>query len=224
MEFHDFISEIDFSSPDNDLELHKLTYSQNEMLTFIHENKFSIIYKRRQEGVSTALCAYILWMLIKNPGYKIGMFCDRGEREHFRQLININLDKIELSFKKQDFDSNILRPSYHNVTFTKFPNGSEIFYLPKSPTSGKGRNLDFVYISEVSFRDDFMNLIQALSPCIWTNKDGKFIITTTDLRDLKDDFFMNGDGISEYWCNNLFASRRFVMIEKRKLNRINFKL
>jgi hypothetical protein len=223
MEFHDFISEIDFSSPysDSNCELHKLTYSQNEMLSFIHENRFSVIYKRRQEGVSSAMCIYLLWLLINKPNYQVGMICSsRTERELFRQVINNNLHKIEKAFKKQNIDSAILTPTNHNMDFTKFSNGSKINYWTKNqPDAGRGYMLDFIYLSEISFMDNYMGIIQALSMC-----GGKFVLTTTELRNLKDDFFMNGDGISEYWCIGLYTARRFVMIEKIKLKSIDFEI
>lgn len=222
MKFHDFISEIDFSSPDSNIELRKLTYSQNEMLSFIHENRFCVIYKRRQEGVSTALSIYLLWLLINIPGYKIGMVCfSKHERELFRQIINNNLNKLETIFKNKNINSAILTPTNHNINYTKFSNESKIIYLTNVPTSTIGQRFDFIYFSEASFNNDFMETIQALLPCL--SYDGKFILTTTELRNLKDDFFMNGDGICEFFCNGLFATTRTVIIEK-KLKGINLKL
>ena len=61
MEFDELISNIDLHSPFHKmLEKNKLTITQNELLKYVDDNHFTIIHKRRQEGVSTALSVYIL--------------------------------------------------------------------------------------------------------------------------------------------------------------------
>jgi hypothetical protein len=230
MEFHEFFESMDFSQPyaDDDTPLkiiHKLTMSQNQLLTFVNDNKFTIIYKKRQEGVSSALAAYLLWLLINNDNYRIGMVSpSRSERENFRQLINMNLSKLEILFMKKGFDDSILTPENHNVNFTKFINGSSINYWTKNqPDAGRGHALDLVHISEMSYNDDYTRLINSMMISVMSSKNGKFIITTTDLSNVKDDLFMNGDGVNEYWMDS-FSGTRFVIFEKIKSKSINFKI
>ena len=52
MEFDELVGGIEFMSLDGLFQNNKLTISQNQMLKSIHENPFTIVYKRRQEGVS----------------------------------------------------------------------------------------------------------------------------------------------------------------------------
>lgn len=203
----------------------KLTISQNELLKFVHNNHFSIIYKRRQEGVSTAISFYMLWLLMSTPGYTIGMlFSNTSERENFRQMINMNLSKLEEVFKKRGIEM-VLTPKNHNIHNTTLPNDSRIFYwLKRSKDAIRGHSVNFVYISELTFEDNYQELLQRILPCInKKQKNSRLLITTTDLRNLSEDFFMNGDGIHEYWCNDFFDGRRFVIIEKLKKDVI-FKL
>jgi hypothetical protein len=216
MDFDDFMNDIDFLSY-GESQNKKLSMFQNEMLKFVHENAFSIIYKRRQEGVSTAISIYILWLLINNPGYSIGLiYASPAERENFRQMININLSKLENTFQKGGYNI-VLTPKNHDTQRTVFPNGSSINYWSKGSTNaGRGRSLDFIYISELNHQDDLIRLVATLYPCVVFSKKGRFLITTTDLRHLKDNFIMNGDGISEYWCDSFFDGRRFVLVEKYK--------
>ena len=230
MEFHEFFESMDFSQQYADDEtslkkIHKLTMSQNQLLTFVNDNKFTIIYKKRQEGVSSALAAYLLWLLIKNDNYKIGMVASsRGERENFRQLINMNLNKLEALFERKGFGDSILTPENHNINFTKFINGSSINYWTKNqPDAGRGYALDLVYISEMSYSDDYTGIINSMMLSVMSSKNGKFIITTTDLTNIKDDLFMNGDGVNEYWMDS-FSGTRFVLFEKTKSKSINFKI
>ncbi len=101
------------------------------MLKFIHEYPFSIIYKRRQEGISTAISLYILWLLICNPGYSVGlMTASTAERANFRQMINMNLYKLEEIFKSHGIEM-VLTPDKHNIERTVLPNGSSIRYWSK---------------------------------------------------------------------------------------------
>jgi hypothetical protein len=94
MEFHKFISAIEGPS-------YKITPNQNSLLNFIHETKDCIIYKERQEGVSTAISLYLLWTLITIPGISIGLISpSTQEREIFRQTVNMSLSKLEEIFKK----------------------------------------------------------------------------------------------------------------------------
>ena len=215
MEFDKLINQIDLQSPIYGLlKSNKLTISQNELLRFIDENPFSIIYKGRQEGVSTAISLYMLWLLINNPSYSIGMFFKtNAEKDNFRQMINMNLTTLKGVFKKLGIDM-VLTPERHNQSFTLFPNKSSIHYWSRRSTgAGIGYRFDFVYLSEITQDEDYMELIQIIQLAVTYNK-GKFLITTTDLRNLKEDFHMNGDGISEYWCSDFFDGKRFVIVEK----------
>jgi len=230
MEFHEFFEYMDFSQQhaDDDTPLkriRKLTMPQNQLLTFINDNKFSIVYKKRQEGVSSAIGAYLLWLLINNDNYRIGIIaCNSHERESIRQLINMNLNKLEIIFKEKGFDNSILTPQNHNVNYTKFINGSTINYWTKSqPDAGRGHELDLAYISELTYSNDYTRILNTLLLSILSSKNGKFIITTTDLSNIKDDLFMNGDGVSEYWMD-AFSGTRFVIFEKTNSKGINFKI
>lgn len=216
MKFDKLVNDIDFVSPHDLFNNIKFTISQNEMINFINEKEFTIIYKRRQEGVSTAICAYLLWLLINNPKYTIAfIYVSNSEREMFRQMINMNLSKIEEMFNVLGFDEKFTQIN-HNLSCTSFSNGSSIHYWPKksSGVAGKGRRLDCVYISELNYRDDFMRIISSILPCLTFSKNRKIIITSTELRSIKENFLMNGDGIDEYWNGDFFDGKRIVLFEK----------
>lgn len=223
MDFKSFFEgfELDFTS--NMDNKRNLSVAQNEMLNFIHDNPFLVIYKGRQEGVSTCITFYLLWILLTKPGITIGMlYASNHERELFRQTINMNLDKINLFFSKFNIKC-VLTAKNHNINVTKLPNGSTIHYWNKNNKSaGRGFSMDFIYISELSFSDNFIKLISNIFPCVAFSPNGKFLITTTNLRNIKEDFHMNGDSIIEYWSDNFFSGTRRVIVEK--LKRVNFKL
>lgn len=215
MEFHDLVDGIEFMSPNGFFSNGKLTISQNEMLQSVQESPFTIIYKRRQEGVSLAISIYLMWLLVNKPGYSIGfLFSSTNEREVFRQLINMNLSNLEKIFRKQGINM-ILTPEKHNNQRTTLPNGSTIFYWPKkSRECYRGHTIDFIYISELELKDNFIELVSAIFPLVAFSQEGKILITTTELRNIKDNFKMNNAEICEHWCNSFFDGRRFVITEK----------
>lgn len=215
MEFEELVGDVDFMSPTGLFSNNKLTSLQNELLRFVDTNHFSIVYKRRQTGVSTAISIYMLWLLINNSRYSIAiMFSTDREREIFREMININLYRLENVCNKHSNTEKMFEPKFDDRSRTVLPNGSTIYYWSKkSKDVFLGHSLDFIYISELMFQDNFTELVQRLYPCIALKHNGKFVVTTTELRNIKDDFFMNGDGVSEYWCD-FFDGRRFVIVEK----------
>lgn len=221
MEFHQLIGMLDLASPygePNPPNKLKLTLLQNEMLTFVNEHRFTVIYKGRQEGVSTAMNIYLLWLLLNNPGYTIGViFVNAQEREMFRQMLNMNLTLIQNFFKEQGIDEP-LSPINHNTSRTILQNNSSIHYWTKnSPNIGRGIRFNLLYISELIVYD---NSLDMLMPTI-SARGSKLIVTSTDMRNLKENFLMNGDGVEEYWCADKFYGERFVIVEK--LERMDFK-
>jgi hypothetical protein len=75
----------------------------------------------------------------------------------------------------------------------------------------------------MSYSDDYTRIINSMMLSVMSSKNGKFIITTTDLSNVKDDLFMNGDGVNEYWMDS-FNGTRFVIFEKIKSKSVNFKI
>jgi len=220
MEFHDFCKLLDVSLNHSLVEesnFIRLSLAQRNFLSFLEKNKYTIVYKQRQEGVSFAMSLYILWKVIVNPKFKVGVIASsHQEIQTLRQLINGNLHVLEQIFHSQGLENTILTPEKHNQKFTEFSNHSKIqYWTKKQRDAGRGYLLDFIYISELGFNDNYDDLIQSFMCCFNpTSNKSKFIITTTDLNNLKEDFFMNGDGIMEYWTDS-FDGKRKVIIEKK---------
>jgi len=210
MEFHKFINAIEGPN-------YKMMPNQHSLLTFIHKTKNCIIYKERQEGVSTAISLYLLWNLITIPNITIGLIShSTQEREIFRQTVNMSLSKLEELFKQiLGTDRDLLfTPATHNTNETSFPNGSKIKYWNSTnKNAGRGEALDMVYISELGYNNDWEEIIWSITPCLAAKKDSRLIISSTVLRNLKEGFFKDSD-IQEHWCGDLFDGKRTVLFEK----------
>lgn len=210
--FNEFLK--DFAGED-----FKLTISQNELLSFVEDNNFNIIYKNRNQGITKAIDLYIFWKLLSNSGFQIGVLCcGYIERENFRNLIYDSIEKLPEFFKdKYGIDNWKLTGSKHTIHNTEFPNGSRIYYWTKTNSAaGRGYNLDFLYVSELNYYENYPLIVDVLT--IGLKKNGKAILTTTDMRNIKEEFRMNGDGISEYWSDALFSGKRQILFEKTKKN------
>ena len=213
-EFEDFLnclyvpSEITENS-----HIFELTISQNELLKHLEENDHTVIYKKRRQGVSTAISIYLLWLLLSRPKYKI-ILVSKGQydRECFRQLINSNLNIIELIAKKQGFDSWKLTTKNHNVEKTIFANNSEISYLSINNIHYfRGFRVNCLYFSELLNEDNFFNTMTSALPCIFGVNNSKLIISTTDFRNIG----VKLKGIKEHWVGDYFDGKRFVIVEKK---------
>lgn len=207
MEFHNFIKEIEGQN-------YQITATQNSLLKFIDETQHSIIYKKRQEGVSTAISLYLLWLLITKNDYSILMvYTSTVDREIFRQNINMSLSKLEDIFEKHYKQEIRFTPKEHNINRTRFPNNSSIEYASaNNRNTGRGFHVDLLYISEIN--ENCFDLMPALIPCLMPTQRGKIIITSTDYREIKTNYFLNTPNVEEYWCNGFFDGKRVVIFEK----------
>jgi len=72
-----------------EMELYPL---QQEVVDLIDQNDtFNIIYKRRQEGISTAISLYVIWKMIENPGISIATFSNRIDSIILKRNFSYNI-------------------------------------------------------------------------------------------------------------------------------------
>jgi hypothetical protein len=214
MEFHNFIKSIEGPK-------YQITGAQNDLIKFIHSNNHLIIRKKRRGGVSTAVCFYLLWLLVKTPNIRIGLITQhQHEREVFRQLINMSLSKLEDIFQEQfgngiDVRFNMLS---HNLNRTLFPNNSSIHYFNINNTESlRGFAFDVVHISDIeeNIKTDIVDLVMLNLAHI---KNSKLIITTTMNNE---EFYPFPNIFQEYYYHDLFDGKRIVLFEKTKLSYAN---
>lgn len=206
MTFNTFLNLIEFYTGNkNWFSNSKLSLNQKEIVDLIHTSKYSVIYKSRQDGVSTVLSLYLLWRMVETPGITIGLLSHPGAREIFRQNVNWNLSNLKLGYKT------------HNVDRTILTNGSQIFYLSgQYPNALRGLSLDIIVLDDLldEERDGFLVdsiLTTASREC------GKIIISTSG-NAIKDDVNLRFDSNINFQeiYGHFFNGKRQVLIEKFK--------
>ena len=205
MTFHKFLSLVEFYTGNkNWFTDSRISINQREIVDLIHSNKFSVIYKNRQAGVSTILGLYILWRTIETPGISIALFSHRNSQEIFRKNVNRNLEKLKISHK------------IHTQKKTQLDNGSVIYYFSgQSPEALRGWSFDIITFDDLP--TDYLNRfleIPSIIPIATSRHSDKIIISTSELS-LKTTIDNIGVNFQEVY-GNFFNGKREVITEKIK--------
>lgn len=211
MEFENFMSKILIQNSTTKFHLctPQLHLHQNEFLKFIQEYNDVIVYKKRQEGTSTAMALYIFWYMIVHPGTQIAFMGSESSRHDwtiFSDLLRNNKKRFKDYYK-------IGRENSHDIKFT---NKSRAILLPYSKSSGCGWSLDMAYVSEFRYvkEEDKEVYLMALMQMLH-QKSGKLIITTDELG-TRDKFFGKKNYRVREFFYSTYSGRREILFEKFK--------
>ena len=119
---------------------------QDDALQDIVDNRFNIILKSRQLGISTLVAAYSLWRMIFQTDFNILVVA-------IKQDVAKNLiTKVRIM---HDNLPNWLKPTSeeHNKLSLKLANGSQIKAVASSPDAGRSEALSLLIIDEAAFVD-----------------------------------------------------------------------
>lgn len=144
----------------------KLYEYQRQVLT--DRNRFQCLRWSRQSGKTFIVSVKILWTALTKPGSRIAIVAPS-----VRQSKNV-LRKVA------DMASVLPRGRVREVQKMKieFTNGSIIDALPNNPNTIRGPSLDLVYIDEMNFIRDDVELFDAILFTISTT-GGRLIISST---------------------------------------------
>ena len=140
---------------------------QKDLTKTIDENKYVIINKFRQGGISTYMVAYALWDAIEHPGRKI-MFFAKTDREaiYLHKIMN-SMDKRRFfdDFPDSYYFSKDTYSDNHEIVFN---NGSHVWFC--SPRATCGINIDHLFIDEAAFIENMDEHWEAIFPCLSAGK------------------------------------------------------
>ena len=141
-----------------------LNPEQKMLLDGLKHNKYNIISKSRQLGISYVMCAYSLWLAITKPESTCFLIAhtEKATREVFHKLKQLYSDLPDC-----------IRPAAlaNNRAELALTNGSRIScYTMSNSEIGRGSTIDFVHLSEVAFmkadalEKNLLAIEQALAP------------------------------------------------------------
>lgn len=143
---------------------------QNDVIRAMQENRFNIVLKSRQLGLSTITAAYAVWLAIFYKDKNILIIATKKE-------VATNLVK-KVKFMIKSLPDWLVMPSYdENMTSLRFDNGSEIKAVPTSPDAGRSEALSLLIVDEAAIIRDFDDIWTGLSPTLSTG--GSAILLST---------------------------------------------
>ncbi|MBI3615148.1 MAG: hypothetical protein HY211_01400 [Candidatus Omnitrophica bacterium] len=131
-------------------------------------NRFRIVLKARQIGLSTAIALEGVSSVLKHKRYA-ALYVSASERQ------SMNLLSYAYDFLRP------LKPKFLEETKTSFTlaNGSSIYSLPNNPNTVRGFAADHVYLDEFAHFQDDKLMLQAIVPSI--SRGGRLTVVSTPL-------------------------------------------
>ena len=144
---------------------------QDECLDMFTDNRFSIILKSRQLGISTLTAAYAVWMAIFYKDKNILVIATKLQvAMNFIKKIKVAIRTLPKWLVLPEIVSN-------NKQTVEFSNGSQIKAIPTSDDAGRSEALSLLIVDEAAFVRNFDELWMGLYPTISTG--GRAIVLST---------------------------------------------
>ena len=143
---------------------------QDDIIRAMEKNRFNIVLKSRQLGLSTITAAYAAWLAIFYKDKNILIIATKKD-------VAMNLMK-KIKFMIKSVPEWLVLPSYEEtMTSMRFTNGSEIKAVPTSPDAGRSEALSLLIVDEAAIIRDFDEIWTGLQPTISTG--GNAIVLST---------------------------------------------
>lgn len=148
------------------------TYSfQDDCLKEFDENRFNVILKSRQLGISTLAAAYALWLALFYKDKAILIIATKlAVAQNFIKKVKVML---------QNLPTWLVMPSVKSDTkqVIEFSNGSSVKAIPTSDDAGRSEALTLLIVDEAAFIGNFDELWTGLYPTLSTG--GRAIVLST---------------------------------------------
>lgn len=143
---------------------------QDECIKQFQNNRFNIVLKGRQLGLSTVTAAFSLWMALFKKDKNILVIATKlPTAMNFIKKIKTMLDSLPPWLLLTKFE-----PTKQAIRFT---NGSTITAVPTSPDAGRSEALALLIVDEAAFIRDFDDIWTGLYPTLSTG--GSAVILST---------------------------------------------
>jgi hypothetical protein len=120
---------------------------QEKTLTEFHKNRFNIVLKSRQTGISTLSAGYSLWKMIFNSDFNILVIATKQEvAKNLVTKVRVMHELLPSWMKGGSLEDNKLS--------LRLSNGSQIKAIASSPDAGRSEALSLLIFDEAAFIDD----------------------------------------------------------------------
>jgi hypothetical protein len=147
---------------------------QEQMVRDFHENRFSICKMPRQVGKTTTTVGYMLWCVLFQQDYTIGILANKG------QLAREILGRIQKAYEYLPIwlQQGILVWNKGNI---ELENGSKIYAYATSASGVRGGTYNLIFLDEFAFVPHNMaqEFFTSTYPVISSGSTSKVIIVST---------------------------------------------
>jgi len=147
---------------------------QEQMVNDFHHNRFSICKMPRQVGKTTTTVGYMLWSILFNQDYTIGILANKGA------LAREILGRLQKSYEHLPLwlQQGIVTWNKGNI---ELENGSKIFAYATSAAGVRGGTYNLVFLDEFAFVPHNMasEFFTSTYPVISSGQTTKVIIVST---------------------------------------------
>ena len=147
---------------------------QEKMVEDFHQNRFSICKMPRQVGKTTTTVGYMLWCVLFQPDYTIGILANKG------QLAQEILSRLQKAYEYLPLwlQQGIIVWNKRNI---ELENGSKIFAYATSAAGVRGGTYNLIFLDEFAFVPHNMatEFFTSTYPVISSGQTSKVIIVST---------------------------------------------
>lgn len=143
---------------------------QDDCINAFVKNRFNIILKSRQLGLSTISAAYAVWLAIFQKDKNVLVIATKlATAQNFIKKVAVILQSLPKWLLLPKFE-----PSKQQIGFS---NGSQIKAVPTSDDAGRSEALSLLIVDEAAFIRDFDEIWTGLYPTVSTG--GRAIVLST---------------------------------------------
>lgn len=144
---------------------------QDDCVQSFIDNRFNIVLKSRQQGLSTLVAAYSVWMAIFQKEKNILIIATKlSVAQNFITKVKSMIRSLPKWLMLPDIVAN-------NKQQINFNNGSQIKAIPTSEDAGRSESLSLLIVDEAAFVRNFDTIWTGLYPTISTG--GRAILLST---------------------------------------------
>lgn len=147
---------------------------QDECIRSFLNNRFTIVNKSRQLGLSTVSAAFALWLALFRRDQCIVVIATKLEiAKNFIAKVRLMFDSLPEWLVLPNIDG-------ESVKYLKFSNNSQIVAIPTSADAGRSYAITFLVIDEAAHIENFEELWTGLLPTLSATK-GKAVLISSPL-------------------------------------------
>jgi hypothetical protein len=135
-------------------------YQEKTLIQF-KENRYNLVLKSRQTGISTLTAGYSLWKMIFNQDYNVLVIAIKQEvAKNLVTKVRVMYDNLPSWLKVATQEDNKLS--------LRLVNGSQVKAIPSSPDAGRSEALSLLVVDEAAFVPDITEIWASATPALST--------------------------------------------------------